>query len=249
MNFEHRVGVYMINCDKHVQRLKNFEKYAEKANLKYKRQKCVNGSRFTDRVIWSMFEKGVLSTKSEMTPIEVSINLSFMKVWTKIVNSRYDYGIILEDDVSVSKSFVHDVNQILTSLEGIPFDVVYLHNGNFALTKSAQKKVVKTLNNIQILRETKGHNAGGPAYIISKAFCRYMLAQNKPIKYPHDMVMGYSKGKKLFTVQMKKSGECWTGVKTIVKVPCDGEYGTGQSTQNYDAENIRDIYKRLKKTR
>ena len=247
MKFDHKVNVYVINCKKHIKRLEIFKKYADKADLAFKKQECVNGSKFTDKIIWSMIKKGILSKNSDMTPIEVSINLSFMKVWSKIVKSKHNYGIILEDDVHVSKNFVSYINDILTSMKDTDFDVIYLHNGNFALTKSAQKLILKTtIHHLPILAETKGHNAGGPAYIINKEFARYMLDKSSVIKYPHDMLMGYTKGKKLFTVKMfKNKNRCWEG--PLVKISCDGNYGTGDSTQNYEDETVKDIYKRLKK--
>ena len=246
MNFNHKVNVYVINCKKHVKRLNIFKKYADKAELVFKKQECVNGSKFTDKIIWSMINKGILSKNSDMTPIEVSINLSFMKVWSKIVNSKNDYGIILEDDIHIDKDFISYINDILTSMKNTYFDVIYLHNGNFASTKSSQKLILKTtIHNLPILAETKGHNAGGPAYIISNKFAKYMLDKCSVIKHPHDMLMGYTKGKKLFTVKMSKDkNRCWEG--PLVKIHCDGEYGTGKSTQNYQAEIIKDIYKRLK---
>lgn len=246
MKFEHKINVYVINCKKHIKRLELFKKYANKAGLTFKKQECVNGSKFTDKIIMSMINKGILSKNSDITPIEVSINLSFMKVWSKIVSSKHEYGIILEDDIHISKDFVSYINDILTSVKDTNFDVIYLHNGNFASTKSSQKLILKTtINNLPILAETKGHNAGGPAYIISKKFAKYMLDKSSTIKYPHDMLMGYTEGRKLFTVKMSKNKSgCWEG--PLLKMSCDGDYGTGDSTQNYKVETIKDIYKRLK---
>lgn len=250
--FKEKIGVYVINCDIHKKRLKTFKKYANKANLNYNRQRCVNGKKFTDSRILQMIDKGILNKNTKMTPIEVSINLSFVKVWQKIVNSNNDYGIILEDDTKINKNFINDINDILSSIKEhkSKFDVLYLHNGNFSYTKSSQKKILTTKNGIHILMETKGHNAGGPAYIITKKFAKYMLDKIFPIKEPHDMLMGYTRGKKFYTVKMKKNIKgCWEAEKLIVKVSCNGEYGTGDSTQDYEAETIKDIYKRIKHTR
>lgn len=247
-NFEEKIGVYVINCDSHTERLEKFNKYASKANLTVCRQKCVNGRKLNDKRIINLIERGILSKNSELTPIEVSINLSFIKVWEKIIKNKEDYGIILEDDSLVNKNFISDINDILSSLKESDkiFDILYLHNGNFASTKSVQKKVLKTDNGIIINQETVGHNASGSAYIITKQFAKYMLGKSYPIKNPHDLLMGYTKGKKFFTVKIIKDKKgCWT--TNIVKLKCDGAYGTGESTQDYDVEVIKDIYKRLKK--
>ena len=250
MKFDHNIKVYVINCDVHTERLAKFKKYAHKANLDFTRQKCVNGKKFTDSKIMNFINNGILSKNADMTPIEVAINMSFIKVWQKIIKSKNDYGIILEDDALVSRNFISDVNDILNSLDAKnkKFDVIFLQNGNFANTKSKQKKILTTkLNKIHILQETVGFNAGGPAYIITKNFAKYMLDHIFPIRMPHDMHMGYTKGKKFFTIKMKKNEKgCWEGVKPIVKVTCDGEYGTGSSTQDYSAPTIKKIYKKYR---
>ena len=86
--FNHKIKAHVINCDIHAARMQKFDNFANKANIDYKRQKCVNGKKFTDKKIMGMIENGILSKNSDMTPIEVSINLSFVKVWEKIIKSK-----------------------------------------------------------------------------------------------------------------------------------------------------------------
>jgi GR25 family glycosyltransferase involved in LPS biosynthesis len=242
-------NIYYVNCNIHQERNESFIKNAEKANIKTIRQVCVNGKKFTDKKILDLVNKKKINPKADMTPIEAAINMSFLKIWKKIANGKKEYGIILEDDSRVKSNFKNLINDILGCINDIDFDVLYLYNGNFGSTKSKLKQVCTTDKyNLKILKETKGHNAGAAGYIITKEFAKYMYDSLQNFKYPHDMYMGYYTLKKIhLTLQMKlnKKNKCYES--PVLFQECSGEYGTGNSTQNYESKTIKEIVKNAKK--
>lgn len=242
--------IYYINCTVHEKRKASFLKNANKASIKPTRQVCVNGKKFTDKKILELVKKNIINPNADLTPIECAINMSYIKVWNKIANGKKDFGIILEDDSRVKAKFKDYINDIFNCLENKHFDVCYLYNGNFANTKSKLKWICTTEDyKFKILKETKAHNAGAAGYIISKEFAKYMYDHLQNFKEPHDMYMGYSTMKKThLTLEMKMNKKTSCYESPVLFQECSGEYGTGSSTQNYEAKTVKQIVKENKKS-
>ena len=243
-----KYDIYYINCNIHEKRKQSFLKNAEKASILPKRQICVNGKKFTKKKIIELVNDKIIHPKADITPIESAINLSYLNVWKKIANGKKKFAIILEDDSRVKANFKEIINDILYCLENKHFDVLYLYNGNFGKTKSKLKHICTTKNyKLKILKETVGHNAGAAGYIITKEFAKYMYENFQTFKYPHDLYMGYLTMKKIhLTLQMKlNKKKCYES--PVLFQECSGEYGTGSSTQNYEAETVKEIVSEYKK--
>lgn len=236
-------NIFYINCSIHKKRNDDFLKSADKAEIRVKRQVCVNGKKFTDKKILDLVKRKVINPSADMTPIETAINMSFLKIWKKIAEGKKEFGIILEDDSRVKTDFTSKINDILECVQNTHFDVLYLYNGNFGKTKTKLKRVCTTRKyKFKILKETVGHNAGAAGYIITKDFAKYMYNNLKNFKVPHDMYMGYYTLKKIhLTLEMKlnKKKQCYES--PVLFQECTGEYGTGNSTQDYEAKSIKEI--------
>lgn len=236
-NFDEKIGTYVINCDSHKDRLEKFKYYAKQSGLNYVRQPCVKGSEFNHNVICKMKKEGFLSKNADMNPIEVSINMSHFNVWQRMINNNQDYALVMEDDSEPCRDFKKKVNKIVNTLldKDINFNILFLWNGNWMNTKSTQKYIT-TVDEIKIFQEKTPYNAGAVSYIISKDFAQYMLDKKAyPIKYPQDMLIGDNVKKGIhLTVNMKyvKKEHCYKS--KLVGNPCEGEGGTGESTQEYD---------------
>jgi len=246
-NFDTRIGVYVINCKMHKVRYNKLLKYAKEADVKVCRSPCVLGKKFSSKEIYNMVNDKFLSKNSDMTKVEVSINMSHYNTWRKLLNSCNDYALILEDDVELHDDFIDKINLIMNTLdeENISFSILHLWNGNWGRTKHAQKKVIKIDKDITIMQEKKSYNAGAVAYIISKSYAKWLINHFFPIKIPQDILIGNypSRGKHL-TLKMKwdKKDNCYKS--PIFDMECGGEGGTGsQTTQTYDAPIIKEIYK------
>ena len=241
-NFDEKIGVYVINCDNHKDRMNKFKKFAKKSKLDFVRHPCTKGVEFNHNVVCKMIKKGILSERADMTPIEVSINLSHYNVWQRMINNDQDYALVMEDDSEPSSDFKKKVNNIMNGLldEDIDFSILYLWNGNWMKTKSKQKYIT-TIDDIDIYQERTDYNAGGVAYIISREFAEYMLDKKAyPIRYPQDMLIGSTVNKGLhLTVDMDydKKEHCYKSL--LVGNPCEGEGGTGVSTQEYEKSQTK----------
>lgn len=222
------MGVYLINCDVHKERLLKFSSFAKKSGLHFCKEPCVKGFQFTPKILCEMRKQKLLSPKADMTPTEIAINFSHINTWSNVVNNCLDYGLVLEDDCEINIDFVKKVNNIMISLKNIDFDILYLWNGNWAKTRNRCKKVGS------FLRETVQYNAGGVAYIISNKFCTFLINKIFPIKYPQDMFIGMNVKHGIhLSVNTKKKANCY--YSDLIKVDCGGEGGTGNTTQTYDA--------------
>lgn len=245
-NFETRLGVYVINCKMHRDRYNKLLKYAKEADVKVCRSPCVLGKKFSSKAIYNMVNDKLLSKNADMTKVEVSINMSHYNTWRKLLNSCNEYALVLEDDVELHDDFIDKINLIMNTLDekNIPFSILHLWNGNWAKTKSAQKKVATIDKNITVMQETQSYNAGAVGYIISKSYAKWLISHFFPIKMPQDMLMGNypHKGRHL-TLKMKwdKKDDCYKS--PILDMECGGEGGTGaQTTQTYSAPTIKEIY-------
>jgi GR25 family glycosyltransferase involved in LPS biosynthesis len=240
---ENNISTYVINCNKHVERLEKFKKSAQRAQLKFKRESCVNGRKISKPMLFDLVKKGLVSKSSTINIIELSICMSHYNCWINFLNSCSKYALILEDDSKLHKNFKKYVIDILEKLENnsIKFGLLVIHPGNWMRTKSSQKKVLK-INNIQINKETLNHNPSGTAYILSRSYAKYLVDNMFPIKYPVDIYLG-SHAKKfnhltIEPVKDPKDPECWTG--PLIEVPCGGEQGT---TQDYTLPEIKNLIK------
>ena len=83
-------------------RLKKFKESAKNAELKFCRESCVNGKKFTDNNIYKMYtHKPQIIKKADITPIEVSITMSHLNAWIKVLE-------ICFEDFDNNKSFYED---------------------------------------------------------------------------------------------------------------------------------------------
>ena len=206
-NFENKMPLFIINCDIHKNRLDKFKKSAKNAQLKFCRESCVNGKKFTDDIIYKMYtHKPQIVKKADITPIEVSITMSHLNAWIKILESGSEYGMVMEDDVILRKSFKKNVDLTLRKLEENKkkFDVLFLWNGNWNNTKSFMKKILKINDKITIKQETEPFISGTVCYIITRKFIKKIFKNVLPIKYPVDKYLGtfYNKAR-LFSIDMK----------------------------------------------
>ena len=235
-NFNKKMGVYVINCTMHTDRLEKFNKYAEKAGLKACRMPCILGKKFTKEELCRMIDDGILSKKAEMTPIEISINMSHYNCWKTLVDSKLDYALICEDDIEVKSSFIKDVNSIFDELE--EFSILHLWNGNWMHTKSKMENVVKISEKLQIMKETKPYNAGAACYIISRKYAQFLMNHFFPIRDPQDIFMASFVNKKHLSLKMTfdKKKDCY--ISPILGMPCGGDGGTGKTTQDSNLQTI-----------
>ena len=241
-NFNKKMGAYVINCDMHTERMEKFKKYSKKAGLKACRVPCILGKKFTKEELCRMIDDGVLDKGADMTPVEISINMSHFNCWQHLVNSSMDYALVCEDDIEVKADFIDNVNLIFDALEeeSIDFSILHLWNGNWAKTISKMEKVLKVSDDLLVLKETVKYNAGAACYIISKKYVKHLMKFFFPIEIAQDALMGwYPEIGNHLSLKMKWNVKKDCFISPILNMPCGGDGGTGKTTQqNQDTPTI-----------
>ena len=234
LNFEPKMGTYVINCDVHKDRMSKFQKYASKAGVKACREGCVNGKAFTDDIICEMIKEKIVSPSAEISPIEVAIAMSHQNCWQRIANGSTPYGIVFEDDVEMKSDIKAKVNNIMADLKKNKkdFNILFLWNGNWMETDDYLKEVLFIDSaDVFVMKETVDYNAGAVCYIMKKEFAKYLISKIFPIKYAVDIFIGdnVKKGNH-YTLMMdyREDDECY--ISPVLDLKCAGEFGTGDTT-------------------
>lgn len=194
--------------------------------IHYKREWLTKSGK-PNAVFQRLHKKKIIDAAAHMTGVEHAIALSHKLALHKIHrNKRCEYGLILEDDVTLQRGFAEELGRLLEAtrdhrLKRIrEFGVFYLWNTNAASTRSKMKRVVKEP---LIYEETVPHNAGGVAYLVSKAFAAKEMRRPFPIRDPSDVHNGYTAFKRykkamaFLSVQMQVAdGACRARLDTAL---------------------------------
>lgn len=244
-NFDIPMGTFVINCAVHKTRYEKFLKHAKKAKLSACRVPCVKGTKFDHPYVCEMIKGRLVAKNADMTPIEVSINLSHYNCWQKLINSCLYYALILEDDVEVKPGFIKEVNKLMNGLDEkglLDFSILHLWAGHWTDDYGEQEVVAKFGKGLTVLEQTEEYNHGAAAYIISRPFAEFMMKRMFPIRDPQDMMIGeyVNKGKHLLLkMKYRAKDECY--LSPLLDMDCSGPFGTGsQTTQEHNAPPIKD---------
>lgn len=228
---------YVINCKWSEKRMKEFAKYAKTSGIKFCKENCVDGRKFTDSSICEMIDCGIVNSRADITPVETAICLSHYNVWERFLKSKKEYAIIFEDDVKLRSSTYDDIELILNNLGDLKnMSILWLYNGNWMETSKYLKTVVKINDKLIVQQETIAYNAAASAYIISRNFSEHLIKNIFPIEYPVDIYIGDQvKYGDHLTLKMTydKKEACY--VSPLMELECGGTEG---STQMYDAKQV-----------
>jgi lipopolysaccharide cholinephosphotransferase len=248
-NFNEKMPVYVVNCAMHKVRYEKFKKYAGAAGVKACRVPCILGKKFSHGLLCEMMKNGVLDRDADMTNIEVSINMSHYNCWRKLVNSKLDYALILEDDVEIKRGFVDNINDIFDALDkaDVGFSMLQLWDGHWDQPRghrNTRKPFLKVNKDLQLMKQTEEYNSGAAAYIISREYAEFLILNFFPIEMPQDILMGeYPKEGNHLALKMKYTAKNHCYISPVLDMECGGEGGTGtQSTQDHEARTVDEIH-------
>ena len=133
--------------------------------------------------------------------------------------------MIMEDDVRMMRGFKKTVDAILAS--ELRWDVFFLYNGNWARTRSRQRRVGRLSTGADVYQEPRGYVPGTVCYIVTKAFARRLLREFAPVRVPVDIYVGDRKGARALTLRPTPA-PCITHVPRVLRTNCP-ETGTAKS--------------------
>lgn len=120
-----------------------------------------------------LIEDKYINDKTTLRMGQIACILSHKKTWKEFIKSKYDYCIILEDDVKINKEyFKESFYKILNDLNNIKFDWLYLGRNNLCIPNFYRGKKIR--DNFYLPIST---GYGAHSYILSKQ------GANKKIKY------------------------------------------------------------------
>jgi len=144
-------NVYLINMEKNKDRLMNFTEYYNKSDLNFKPFElfpAVVGKdlNLIDYLSENAYKEILISEKRgrkhhyDLTPGAVGCYLSHLRIYKKLVNSNYNYGIIFEDDAIMAKN---TYEKMLLSLNNIPSDWDIILLGVLCIKCDTSEKYIK----------------------------------------------------------------------------------------------------------
>ena len=166
------IQFFYINCKKdHFKNnliLSQWEKCCEYAdnNIKINRWDAVH---FEDyNLFYFLNSYGVSGGKIDGQPSNVAVWKSHTNLWKYILHKKYKYAFIFEDDVTIPKSFLKDLEEILYDT---PDNWDTLH---FGILRMMAKK--SNSGQFHKMLPRKGYNNGLHAYMVNSNSVKKMLA-------------------------------------------------------------------------
>jgi glycosyl transferase family 25 len=173
--------IYFINIDNRTERKKFIEQQIKKLDLKAERISAIT----PDHINIEEFKKKYVVN---ISPSELCCSLSHEFIWKKIIAENNQYGIVLEDDVLLSKHLKTFISMIETSKNN--FDLLRIET-RLERVRYATPKF--TLNKNFKARKIHDDVAGTAAYIISKSYCKKLLQYPDRFKQALDQILFYKK--------------------------------------------------------
>lgn len=106
--------IFVISLEKDKKRRASIKKELDKYQLDFNFINAVNGSLLTDKEIEKLTskEKSIQAIGRELTKGEIGCSLSHLSIYEKILTENIKTAIILEDDATISPSFIEVVSDI-----------------------------------------------------------------------------------------------------------------------------------------
>ena len=114
--------VYVINMDRDKNRLQFINKQFERFNYKPERIRAIE----TKKGAYKKYEKNFVSAFGGNDPNAISCALSHLKTMKKILSDNIPFGLIIEDDVTIT-GYITKLPDIIKSLPE-DWDVVWIGN-------------------------------------------------------------------------------------------------------------------------
>lgn len=185
------IPLYIINLKENEDRLSFISKRLGELNLKYLVVEAVDGrtlpkseidaltkaTNFYEYFVWkSKFTRALL-------PGELGCFLSHKKCWEIIAQGNNQYGIVLEDDVVISRDFI----PFVTSAKWVPnsVDIIQLSSSQKKYKVRASNDVIKLSPKFELINPVS-NSIGTLGYLISKDLARKLLYLSQKIVAPID---------------------------------------------------------------
>jgi glycosyl transferase family 25 len=177
------IKIFIINLKNEVDRRKHIVNELKKLNLEFEIYFAKKGSELTKKEITLYSKKEAFKNENrDLSLDEISCALSHIKIYEKIIESKYRLSLILEDDVVINKNLLN----IFKNLNKFPKNWELI---NFYT--DAKKKIIgrKIYENYQCVK-FNGRANRTCSYLIKMKTAEKLIKFALPIRFPADGLTG-----------------------------------------------------------
>ncbi len=189
-NYLNNIPITVINLEHRPERLGMFMKEIEKINIDESNEnlhiiKAINGDYLN---LKQLKNTGILQpTTRELRAGEIGCYFSHLLCWKKIMQTKYPYGIVVEDDVIPENDFEIKFNHIMDQALEFEWDILLL--GKRCIDTHYGDNCMKGINVNKNLWYPKIPGYGTHSYIIKRSGIIKLSKLVYPINVPIDVLL------------------------------------------------------------
>ena len=177
--------IYVINLKSRPKRKERAEKELNKYNINYTFIEAVDGSKLNRTELENNNICKCNGSYRELRKGEIGCYLSHLDCWKNILETKKDYGLVLEDDVVLVDDFDNKFNEMFENVKDKEWDIICLGRRCQQYFKNCA--VGNSVSESTYYPETLGY--GTYAYIIKASTIEKLLKTTYPIMKPIDVVI------------------------------------------------------------
>lgn len=184
MHVKNTPPVLLVNMERSTERLARSSATLQRYGLDFVHIKAVDGKGMSIADLGANIAPDFSQYYKVLTTSEVGCYLSHRKCWQYLLNSNFEYVVVLEDDFELQED-ISTIHQYLADIT-LPWDCIKLME--YPLKRSAVQSFVCL--NKTLVRYDKIPSRTG-AYVVSRSGAKKMLAQSEIIARPVDIDCQY----------------------------------------------------------
>ena len=171
----HNFIVYIVNLNQDKDRRSYVEKELKRVGIdNYSFISAIDGSMLPQNDLDYYNSKNKFWPK--MSPGQVGCSMSHVKLYKDFLNTKYDYALVLEDDISFRNNFnVSLIDDIL--FNNFPKNHIILLNEIATFFKKSRFKINKNFNLVKVIKASCTSS-----YLIDKYAAEQLIKKNEPIR-------------------------------------------------------------------
>lgn len=170
--------VFVISLKEAVARRERVSKLMALNKVEFEFIDAVKGVELTSE---NIAESG-LHTNLDLSQPEIGVLLSHIKFWKKMVEENYDYAVVLEDDVHLSRSFRTVIEDLIIPEEKL---AIYRLETSLLTVVKISRAVEQVIKSVAIQQIYSCH-PGTAGYALNKASAKFLLSQVERFKIAVD---------------------------------------------------------------
>ena len=178
-----RFKIFVVNLASESARREQITRNLLALGLEFDFFEAVNGAELSDYDLRHYSSEGTISyIGRDLTSSEIGCALSHLYVYSKIIEERLDYAVILEDDVLLLSRFPEILSKLI--VDDNPFEIV-----NF-ITDSPEIGTKKFVSRKHEITDLPFYSNRTTAYFLSSKAALKLLEVGTPIKTSADGLLG-----------------------------------------------------------